>query len=63
MRHWHHHNSHTAALPPLYEYSLLVHPPLVIENLLPHAGAFELADAGVCSFGDATAVACIVCES
>jgi hypothetical protein len=31
---------------PLYEYSLLVHPPLVIENLLPHAGAFELADEG-----------------
>ena len=34
------------ALPPLYEYSLLVHPPLVIENLLPHAGTFQLADAG-----------------
>jgi hypothetical protein len=31
---------------PLYEYSLLVHPPLVIENLLPHAGSFELADEG-----------------
>ena len=26
------------------EYTILLHPPLVVENLLPHAGTFELVD-------------------
>ena len=40
VRRWQQHHHHTrGALPPLYEYSLLVHPPLVIENLLPRAPA------------------------
>lgn len=29
---------------PPVEYTILLHPPLVIENLLPHAGTFELVD-------------------
>ncbi|KAG5189847.1 hypothetical protein JKP88DRAFT_128835, partial [Tribonema minus] len=27
-------------------YTVVVHPPLVVENLLPHEGTFELADEG-----------------
>lgn len=30
--------------PPPVEYTMLIHPPLVVENLLPHAGDFELVD-------------------
>lgn len=26
------------------EYTMMLHPPLVVENLLPHAGDFELVD-------------------
>lgn len=26
------------------EYTMMLHPPLVVENLLPHAGDFELLD-------------------
>ena len=26
------------------EYTMLLHPPLVVENLLPHAGTFEVVD-------------------
>lgn len=29
--------------PPI-EYTMMLHPPLVVENLLPHAGTFELVD-------------------
>ena len=29
---------------PLVEYTMMLHPPLVVENLLPHAGDFELVD-------------------
>lgn len=29
---------------PPVEYTMLLHPPLVVENLLPHAGTFELVD-------------------
>lgn len=33
-----------AATPPPIEYTMMLHPPLVVENLLPHAGTFELVD-------------------
>lgn len=26
------------------EYTMMLHPPLVVENLLPYAGSFELVD-------------------
>lgn len=36
------------SVPPV-EYTMLVHPPLVVENLLPHAGDFELVDQVRCA--------------
>lgn len=36
-------NATGAAAPPV-EYTMMLHPPLVVENLLPHAGDFELVD-------------------
>lgn len=33
-----------ADVTPPVEYTMLLHPPLVVENLLPHAGDFELVD-------------------
>ena len=34
----------TGESPKPVEYTILLHPPLVVENLLPHAGTFELVD-------------------
>ena len=34
----------SASNTPLVEYTMMMHPPLVVENLLPHAGDFELVD-------------------
>lgn len=34
----------SASSTPLVEYTMMLHPPLVVENLLPHAGDFELVD-------------------
>lgn len=36
--------SNAQRTPPPVEYTMLLHPPLVVENLLPHAGDFELVD-------------------
>lgn len=34
----------TPTTAPPIEYTMMLHPPLVVENLLPHAGSFELVD-------------------
>lgn len=38
---------------PPVEYTMLLHPPLIVENLLPHAGDFELVDQVRLNFGHA----------